>query len=115
MVTYDPDVIQDFADSLYARARGMIAVYTVAGLIVTGIVAALVAEYMGTDVPGALPWIAALMGGVLGYRLGQAKAFEFKLKAQRALTQIQIVDNTAALKKRLRTIDPGARGNLGGK
>lgn len=85
---YEPQIIVQFAEKLYAKANAIIIPYTVIGLMI-GLVA-------GTAV---LPIIGSAIGavffGLLGFLLGSDKAFQLKLQAQTALCQIQIERNTS--------------------
>src|SRR4051794_20777974 len=97
-VTYQPEVIEQFAERLYAEARMIIVKYA----LVWGIVAAIAALALVTsnkDLKGATGTFAiagfaagALGGGVIGY----GKSFLLRLQAQQALCQLQTEKNTRA-------------------
>lgn len=89
-VIYDPAVIQEFADRLYAKANGIIRSYIIMGVILLcfGGLAT------GEVVLGA---IGAVIGGVVGYSMGKEKAFSHKLQAQTALCQVQIEKNSRSV------------------
>ena len=86
-VTYDPEVIQEFSDRLYAKAKSIIRSYVVLGIIILGFAG------LATQQPifGA---VGAIIGGLIGYSLGKEKAFQYKLQAQTALCQVQIEANS---------------------
>ena len=84
---YDPKVIMEFAERLYARANSIIISYTIIGIIIGG------AGGMVSG-KGVVAAIAAVIVGAIGYYMGREKAFQYKLQAQTALCQIQIEKNT---------------------
>lgn len=86
-VTYDPNVIQEFADRLYTKAKSIIRSYTILGVILLGFAG------LATQQP-KLGLVGAVIGGVIGYIMGKEKAFVYKLQAQTALCQVQIETNT---------------------
>ena len=89
MASYDPVVIEKFARILYNRANGMIFQYAAVGGLACG-----VAGFF-TGIP-AIMICAVLLGLVVGYWMGSARAFTLKLQAQTALCQLQIEKNTRA-------------------
>lgn len=92
-VDYNPEVIQQAAKNLYARANNVIAWYAIYGLMV-GIIFGIGFSFT-SDL--TWDWIApiffAFIGAAIGVGIGQDKAFEYKLRAQTALCQAQIEDN----------------------
>lgn len=100
-MSYDPQIIVQFAASLYARAAALIRSYTVWGALVGLLVAGAIGGFVGSSVAGSgggaafvLGLIGALLGGYGGYQAGLEKAFSLKLQAQIALCQVQIEFNT---------------------
>lgn len=114
MPSYEPQLIEEFADRLYKQASDVIASSVVAGVLVGGLFGVLVGLGIGfaqvglagqkaaaTDssptiltaavIVGA---IVALVGGIAGYYSGKEKSFELRLKAQQALCQLNIEKNT---------------------
>jgi hypothetical protein len=92
-VTYDPEVIQEFADSLYSRARSIITSHTLLGLFVGAVLGLIIGIVSGTQ-NVAIIAIAAGLTAIFGFSLGREKAFKLKLEAQIALCQVQIEKNT---------------------
>ena len=96
MAQYDPAVINEFADRLYAQAKSIIATLTVLfgflGLVFGGGVGAVLARGADGTMSGAL--VGALLGGLIGYVIGRERAFVLKLQAQTALCQVQIESNS---------------------
>jgi len=85
--------MQTFAVKLYARANGIIATYTLLGLIV-GVVAGLFIETaLGTGNAMVVVGIAAVLFAIMGYVIGSGRAFLLKFQAQQALCQRQIEIN----------------------
>jgi hypothetical protein len=100
---YDPAVIQRFADRLYARARTIVIVYAVIGLIMGGLVGAIAvktvlaqrsARTTAEAREGGLTFAFAAGGLIAGVFLGRERAFSLRLQAQTALCQKQIEQNT---------------------
>jgi hypothetical protein len=96
-VQYEPKVIEEFAASLYAQADSIIVGYSLLGVLVGG---------AGGYVVGMLPWFSTiatvfgfLLGGLVGFVTGKAKAFNLRLQAQQALCQVRIEANTRALQE----------------
>ena len=99
MAIYDPEVIQSFADDLYVKAASIVRSYT----IVAGFCGALIGAGGGFAVAGqGGPSESPLFGGLLlcalgaamGYSAGQQKAAGLRLRAQTALCQVAIEQNT---------------------
>ncbi|MFT5469137.1 MAG: hypothetical protein ACI8UO_004252, partial [Verrucomicrobiales bacterium] len=91
-IQYDPAIIQKFANALYKRARSIVAVMTLLGVLVGGVVG----FGMGHESDSALPFVLGgmFLAGFIGYLVGQARVFALKLQAQIALCQMHIESNT---------------------
>jgi hypothetical protein len=89
--SFDPNVIQEFADRLYKKANSTIASYTLAGLLIGGVIGAGLSHNSGSSA-GIIP-VALIFGGI-GYAIGKEKAFQFKLQAQTAFCQVKIEENS---------------------
>jgi hypothetical protein len=120
LTQYDARILQSFADDLYAKARWITAkccfVGAIIGMAVTFIPVtlyesrnsqAIIDRYKGTGngfdvpVPDAPPsnapilvLVVGVLGGLVGYTVGQRKAFQYKLQAQLTLCQMQTEFNT---------------------
>jgi hypothetical protein len=103
-VDYDPQVIEQFAASLYRKAiaaqKGSIVVGVVLGALIGGIPLTPLREWAGWPVPHAFGYATllagAIVGGIIGYVIGDARSFGYKLQAQAALCQVEIQRNTQA-------------------
>jgi len=94
--TYDPAVIEQFADSLYSQAKTVVTTYSALGALFGFIVGFGLASAQNTGGSGVMVGgVVALFGLLLGLALGRSKAFALKLQAQAALCQVQIERNTA--------------------
>lgn len=89
--TYDPQVIQRFADKLYSQANTIVFVWTLLGLAV-GAGGGYALGDRSTNTTFAAG--GAVVLGLLGFAVGSARAFLLKLQAQSALCQIKIEENT---------------------
>ncbi len=98
MVNYDAAVIVQYANGLYKKAHGMIAAYTALGALLMGISGGLLAMLaIAPDAGAAVAWglLAAMVGAVVGFMLGESRAFYLKLLAELALCLASIEANTA--------------------
>lgn len=105
---YDPNILQQFADSLYSQAKWLVfmtasryglGTYLIflVGLIAIGNIH----PPVEMNTVWGLPVIPALIGTALGISVGRSKAFNLKLKAQQILCQVQIEQNTRKQEKSL--------------
>lgn len=94
-VSYDPAVIQEFAQRLYRQAAIVVFTSTVLGLLLGALILAIGAGTAGLkrDI-GSLALLGAAVGAAFGYVRGRERAFKLKLEAQTALCQVQIETNT---------------------
>jgi hypothetical protein len=109
---YDPQVIQEYSDELYRKARKIVVWNTINSALLVAILGAVLGTSLLTVVAGqrvsslitsplaasgmvaVLGIVGAIIGAFNGYHSGSAKAFELKLTAQTALCQKQIELNT---------------------
>jgi hypothetical protein len=89
MAAYDRDVIYEFANRLYSKAETVTFSYTIIGILLGGS-ACLFSKTSGV--------ILAVIFGIIGFLIGNEKAFWYKLQAQVALCQAEIETNTAIIK-----------------
>jgi hypothetical protein len=103
VTTYDEDVLQQYADTLYRQAKGIV-LWTA---LRYGFVVLVVALVLGiaADSQGQVPSnkepllygsvvIFTVLGGIAGVAAGRRKAFHLKFQAQQTLCQRQIEMNT---------------------
>ncbi|SRR5579884_180488 len=100
MPTYDPNILQTYADRLYRRAHALAAIYAAAtGFI--GFIATLfyMASRLGPQRINEGMITATIVGvicAIPGAIYGEARSFHLKLEAQKTLCQLQIEQNTRA-------------------
>lgn len=87
MTTYDPKIIQEFAEGLYSRATTIVVVNVLFFAFVGGMAGYFLIHGSGTV-------ILLAIGALVGYYLGSQRAFLLKLQAQTALCQVEIERNT---------------------
>ncbi len=87
MVTYDSELVREYADRMHRTAAGTILMYVAGGLL-TGASIGFASRDLQTTA------IAAILVGIIGFVVGRARAFRLKLEAQLALCQAQIEKNT---------------------
>jgi hypothetical protein len=90
---YDPEVVEEFAQRLYARAHRLAVISTVLGLVSGAVLLGAMARGVGT---GEL-LIGGAIGAILGHAIGRERGFSLRLQAQTALCQLQIERNTRGL------------------
>ena len=101
-VDYDPQVIEQFAASLYRKSiaaqKGSIVVGVVGGALLGAL--PLTSWANPWHVPSAFGYatmlVGAVVGGLIGFVIGDARSFGYKLQAQAALCQVEIQRNTQA-------------------
>jgi hypothetical protein len=109
VVEYNPEVIVAHANRLYKKADAIVRKYTtigaIFGLFFGGVLIGflrLVGEITRTillmsDTSKVIIISGFILGfALLGHSLGEEKAFNYRLQAQIALTQVQIEKNTRA-------------------
>jgi len=95
MAHYNPEIIQAFADRLYARAALSMVLSTVLGGLIGLVAAPFILQALPVAVVLRCPeWVPAVLLGVIGFFQGVEKGFLLKLQAQTALCQLQIERNT---------------------
>jgi hypothetical protein len=107
-VTYEPDVIERFAERLEARARMLVRGATAAGGGFGALVGSIPLSPLGAAWPiphvfGVATVLAGLLaGGLIGYVVGSGRAQLHRLHAQTVLCQLHAQRATLAIWKLLR-------------
>jgi hypothetical protein len=100
---YTPEVIEQYAARLYRRASTMGVGAAVTGAVVGAFFGAIPLTSLGDawPIPSAFGFATLLVGVVagalIGWVVGDARGFGYRLQAQSALCQLQSERNTAAM------------------
>jgi hypothetical protein len=100
---YDPRVIEQFAERLYRKASSFVVGSVVIGASLGSAFGAVPLTSLGAawPIPSYLGFATLLLGGMLGgtigYVIGDTRSFGYRLQAQSALCQLQSERNTAIL------------------
>jgi hypothetical protein len=103
MPHYEPEVIEQYAARLYRRAGTMGVGAAVTGAVVGAFFGAIPLTSLGNAWPipsefGIMTMIVgALAGALIGWVVGDARAFGYRLQAQSALCHLQSERNTAQM------------------
>jgi hypothetical protein len=101
--SYDPRVIEQFAEKLYRKASAFVAGSVVIGAALGAAFGAIPLTSLGASWPipslfgFATLLVGGLVGAVIGYVIGDTRSFGYRLQAQAALCQLQIERNTATV------------------
>jgi hypothetical protein len=118
-ISYDPDLLQEFVDDLYRRAKRMAQwtalKYGLAAAALFGAGTWLIENLQLSHVTNAVQYsrlaadaqstalfvgiIAGAVGALLGYSMGAEKGFKLRLEAQQLLLQMEIEQNTREVGK----------------
>ena len=99
---YDPNIIELAAARLYSKADAVVMGSIATGIVVGAAFGAIPLTSLGTSwpIPSTFGFatliLGAILGSVIGYTVGDARAFGYRLQAQSALCQLQIERNTSA-------------------
>jgi hypothetical protein len=101
---FDPDLLQEYADRLYRRARWLAIWYAVIGFILGwmgwGTLATVLSAFSHAKPPqGTIGVFAGLLVALVGTIYASEKALQLRLDAQRTLCQLQIERNTRSAPK----------------
>lgn len=102
MPDYDASVIEQFADKLYRKAASMVvgsvAVGAALGFAFGSVPFTSLASHW--PIPHSVGFVTLIAGGaigaMIGYVIGDARGFGYRLQAQAALCQLQTERNTAS-------------------
>lgn len=109
MPSYDPRVIEQFADKLYRKASSFVLGSIAVGAALGAAFGAIPLTSLGDSwpIPSAFGFATLLaggiVGGVIGYVIGDTRSFGYRLQAQSALCQLQTERNLAVLARAVAT------------
>jgi hypothetical protein len=98
---FDPNIIERYAEQLYRKADSVRIGSAVAGAVLGVVFGAVPVSPLGPYLPipssvgMATILVGALVGGFLGYAVGEGRAFRARLQAQMVLFQLQLERNTS--------------------
>jgi hypothetical protein len=107
---FDPRVIERFAESAYRRANAIFIGCVTAGVVMGAIFGATPLTPLGAGWPipqafGFATMLAgALIGGVIGYVVGDTRSALCRLQGQTALAQVESAKNANAMAEAMREI-----------
>jgi hypothetical protein len=107
---FDPRVIERFAESAYRRANAIFIGCVTAGVVMGAIFGATPLTPLGAGWPipqafGFATMLAgALIGGVIGYVVGDTRSALCRLQGQTALAQVESAKNASAMADAMREI-----------
>jgi hypothetical protein len=106
MVKYDPNILQKYAEKLYSSANFIVFIVTTFFALVgfglgLGLGRDIAPTHVAPENQSMAVWIFGVVGcvlvGIIGFMIGQALTFWYRLKAQLTLCQKQIELNTRAI------------------
>ena len=92
-VRYDEAILQKVVDGLYRQAGTVVALATLLGAAI-GASAGSFALVKERDLASTGGGVGLVLGLVLGYAVGQSRAFSLRAQAQTLLLQMQVERNT---------------------
>lgn len=112
MPEYDPRIIERHASKLYAKASAVVAGSAVVGGFAGAVFGSVPLTSLGDawPVPSAFGYATLLFGlisgALVGYVIGDARSFGYRLQAQSALCQIQLERSMAQTARALEVLAP---------
>ena len=97
---YNSKVITEFAARLYSRAKWCVLRYIAVYAFIGGVIGnSFIGDFINNSIGNfiqdpLLPFMMAIVLGILGYSIGMEKTFRLRLEAQTALCQREIAKNT---------------------
>lgn len=107
---YDPSIIERAAERLYEKATAALLGSVVVGACLGAGFGAVPLTSLGENWPipasfGFATMLAgSIVGALVGYVIGDARAFGYRLQAQATLSQLQLVRNSAAAAEALHAL-----------
>jgi outer membrane lipoprotein SlyB len=91
MTEYNPAIIQKLADKLYKQANTVVFVCTLIGVLVGGGVGYAAGRERDRQIYAI---VGAILVGIIGFAVGLSQSFMLRVRAQMALCQRKIEENT---------------------
>ena len=113
--TFDPRIIERFAESLYRKASAFVVGSVVAGVVFGMAIGAVPLTSLGEawPIPSFLGFgtmlLGGVLGGVVGYSIGDARSFGYRLQAQTTLLNLEMERNSAEVAYLLQLLVEGKR------
>ena len=100
MVQYEPHVLYQNAERLYATARSMVIKYALIGAFLGGVLGGVIgsgfvtkSDTNGVEIVAVIALTGAVIIGVFGADFGREKGFFLRLEAQKILCQVKIEES----------------------
>lgn len=113
--TFDPRIIERFAENLYRKASAFVVGAVVCGVVLGMAFGAVPLTSLGEawPIPSILGFATMLLGGVvggvIGYSIGDARSFGYRLQAQTTLLHLEMERNSAETAYLLQLLVEGKR------
>ena len=112
---FDPRIIERFAENLYRKASAFVVGAVVCGVVLGMAFGAVPLTSLGEawPIPSILGFATMLLGGVvggvIGYSIGDARSFGYRLQAQTTLLHLEMERNSAEAAYLLQLLVEGKR------
>lgn len=112
---FDPRIIERFAENLYRKASAFVVGAVVCGVVLGMAFGAVPLTSLGEawPIPSILGFgtmlLGGVIGGVIGYSIGDARSFGYRLQAQTTLLHLEMERNSAEAAYLLQLLVEGKR------
>lgn len=112
---FDPRIIERFAENLYRKASAFVVGAVVCGVVLGMAFGAVPLTSLGEawPIPSILGFgtmlLGGVVGGVIGYSIGDARSFGYRLQAQTTLLHLEMERNSAEAAYLLQLLVEGKR------
>lgn len=113
--SFDPRIIERFAENLYRKASAFVVGAVVCGVVLGMAFGAVPLTSLGEawPIPSILGFgtmlLGGVIGGVIGYSIGDARSFGYRLQAQTTLLHLEMERNSAEAAYLLQLLVEGKR------